>query len=571
MNEVAELARVREKLATIPGSGVMLEALFALAPVGFQLYDVSGRSLLVNQAFRDLFASEPPPEYNVRRDEIAAANGMLDLVQRAFAGEVVSTPPIWYDPRELTQVKVTEGRRVAIATTLFPLRNDAGAVTHVGIVIKDVTADMEKRAQEEAARRDAEFLSRCSEVLAGSLDVDTTLSSLARIAIPHLADFCVIDVVDDDGSYRRVASAHVDPSKEAIVGELQRLYPPTPESPTPAAVALRTGRPELVFEVDEAAMAARAVDDGHRALLRELSVRSHLVVPLVARERVIASIGLVFAESGRHYGASELRLATDLASRAALALDNARLYREAHDAIRVRDDFLSVAGHELRTPLTAARLSLELVSRAAQRAAGHDATDATDGGPLGRKVADLDRQIRRLGVLVDELLDVSRLRAGRIALYPEEVDLAALGREVVARVLDEGARAGTPISIRAPAPVVGRWDRARLDQVLSNLLSNAVKYGAGKPVQVDVGVDGDGDGAQAILVVRDNGIGIAPENATRIFRKFERAVPEQHFGGLGLGLWICRELVEAMSGHIEVESAPGRGATFTVRLARAAI
>ncbi len=199
MDEVGELARVREKLATIPGSGVILEALFALAPVGFQLYDAAGHSLLVNQAFRDLFGSEPPPDYSILEDDIAAANGMLGLVQRAFAGEVVSLPPIWYDPRQLKRVKVTEGRRVAILTTLFPLRDAAGAVPHVGIVFKDVTADMEKRAQEDRARRDAEFLARCSEVLAGSLEVETTLGSLARVAIPHLADFCVIDLIDQDG------------------------------------------------------------------------------------------------------------------------------------------------------------------------------------------------------------------------------------------------------------------------------------------------------------------------------------------------------------------------------------
>jgi len=148
MSQVSELQKVHEKLADIPGSAIILEALFALAPVGFQIYEASGRCLLVNQAFRDLFGSEPPPEYNVLRDEIAAANGMLGLVKRAFAGEVVSTPPLWYDPRELRQVAVTEGRRVAITTTFFPLRDSTGAVTHVGIVFKDVTPEMEKRARE---------------------------------------------------------------------------------------------------------------------------------------------------------------------------------------------------------------------------------------------------------------------------------------------------------------------------------------------------------------------------------------------------------------------------------------
>src|SRR5579863_4175312 len=194
MQEVEELNRVKERLASIPGSHLILEALFALAPVGIQIYDARGRSLLTNQAFRDLFGSEPPPEYNVLTDEIAAANGLLGLVQRAFAGEVITTPPVWYDARELTQVKV-EGRRFGMSATFFPLRDAAGEVKHVGIVFKDVTAEMEKQAREEHARVEAEFLARCSAVLSGSLDIEATLRSLARLVIPHLADWCVIDMV----------------------------------------------------------------------------------------------------------------------------------------------------------------------------------------------------------------------------------------------------------------------------------------------------------------------------------------------------------------------------------------
>src|SRR4051812_36634205 len=162
MEAVEELGRVRAKLAAIPGSEVILEALFALAPVGFQIFDARGRSLLVNQAFRDLFGSEPPPEYNALVDEVAAASGVLDLIKRAFAGEVISTPPFWYDPRELRQVKV-DGRRIAIVSTFFPLRNPTGEVAYVGIVHKDVTPEMEKRAQEERARAEAEWIARCGD------------------------------------------------------------------------------------------------------------------------------------------------------------------------------------------------------------------------------------------------------------------------------------------------------------------------------------------------------------------------------------------------------------------------
>jgi signal transduction histidine kinase len=562
MNEVAELQRVRQKLAAIPGSATILEALFALGPVGFQIYDARGRCLLVNQAFRDLFGSEPPPEYNVLHDDIAAANGVLGLVERAFAGEVVSTPPIWYDPRELRQIKVTAGRRIAITTTFFPLRDAAGAVSHVGIVFKDVTPEMEKRAREERARVEAEFLAKCSTVLAGSLDLQSTLQTLARLTIPHLADWCIIDLVADGGTIERMATAHGDSTREELLTELQRRYPPRPDGPQPTARVLRTGVPELLAEIDEHLLATLTVDEEHRELLRGLGLRSYLAVPLVARERTLGVIGLAFAESGRRHGAEELRLARDLASQAALAIDNARLYQQARVAVRVREEFLSVAGHELRTPLTAAQIHLDLAVRAVDRAPGAQADRVYDPK---KRLHDADRLLRRLAALVDQLLDVSRLGSGRLVLDVEEVDLSALAQEVIDRLKEEAARSETPLVLSAPSPVIGRWDRARLDQVLSNLLSNALKYGAGQPVDVEVRSGGD----DAIVVVRDRGIGIAPESRDRIFAKFERAAPEHHIGGLGLGLWICREIVEALAGDIDVTSSLGNGAVFTVRLPRA--
>jgi signal transduction histidine kinase len=562
MNDVAELQKVREKLAAIPGSAVILEALFALAPVGFQIYNANGRCLLVNQAFRDLFGSEPPPEYNILRDEIAAANGLLGLVERAFAGEVINAPPIWYDARELRQVTVTEGRRIAIETTFFPLRDEAGAVAHVGIVFKDVTAEMEKRAQEERARVEAEFLANCSAVLARSLDVTATLQTLARLTIPHVADWCVIDIVREDGTIERVATAHAMPEREELLAELQLRYPPRPDSGQPAARVLRSGQPELLEDVDDEVLAAHAVDADHAALLTSLALRSNLAVPLVAREKTLGVINLAFAESGRRYGSEELRVALDLAARAALAIDNARLYQQARDAVRVREEFLSVAGHELRTPLTAVQIHLELAVRAVQRAPVqpdrvHDPK---------KRLQDADRLLRRLSGLVEQLLDVSRFGSGRLVLQPEEVDLSALAQEVIDRLKEEAARSGTPLALSAAPAVTGRWDRARLDQVLSNLLSNALKYGLGRPIDVEV----RGEGGDAIAVVRDRGIGIAAESHARIFSKFERAASERQFGGLGLGLWICREIVEAMQGRIQVESSPGNGAVFTVRLPRAA-
>jgi signal transduction histidine kinase len=172
------------------------------------------------------------------------------------------------------------------------------------------------------------------------------------------------------------------------------------------------------------------------------------------------------------------------------------------------------------------------------------------------------RQVRKLASLVDGLLDVTRISAGRLQLDLEDVDLAELAREVVARAEPEASRLGSPIQVEAEAAVVGRWDRLRLDQVITNLVSNAIKYGAGKPIRVQVAVEGD----RACVTVRDEGIGIAAGDLKRIFDRFERAVSGRHYGGLGLGLYITRRIVEALGASIEVESAPAEGSAFTVRL-----
>ncbi|QDE93412.1 histidine kinase [Myxococcus xanthus] len=233
-----------------------------------------------------------------------------------------------------------------------------------------------------------------------------------------------------------------------------------------------------------------------------------------------------------------------------------RLTDEARDAVQVRDDFLSIAAHELRTPLTNLKLQLQLLYRQLR---GEGALDVEK---LAQRVLSCERQTSRLATLVDSLLDVSRLARGRMELNLEPVDLDELVREAVRRFETEARTAGVQVTVDSPAPVTGQWDRMRLEQVLTNLLSNALKYGHGAPVDVRV----RSDETQAMVEVEDHGIGLPPEDAQRIFGRFERAVSSRHYGGLGLGLFITRQLVEALGGHISVASTPGQGATFAVVL-----
>jgi signal transduction histidine kinase len=241
-------------------------------------------------------------------------------------------------------------------------------------------------------------------------------------------------------------------------------------------------------------------------------------------------------------------------------MENARLYHEAQGAVRLRDEFLSIASHELKTPLTPLSLKLQALSRELVRHPEH----------IPRQVVESYvevgvRQVKKLSELVGDLLDVSRITSGRLSLELEDVDLGSLVREVLARYESQAARAGSALHFEGvEAGLTGRWDRLRMEQVVTNLVDNAVKYGGGRPIHVRLEPNRSG----ARLTVRDEGIGIAPEYLPRIFGRFERAVSERHYGGLGLGLYITRTLVEALGGRVRVESELGRGSTFTVELPR---
>ncbi|HZZ83854.1 MAG TPA: CHASE domain-containing protein [Anaeromyxobacteraceae bacterium] len=242
---------------------------------------------------------------------------------------------------------------------------------------------------------------------------------------------------------------------------------------------------------------------------------------------------------------------------AALAEENARLLRRAEEAVRARDDFLSLASHELKTPLTALRLQAHALARNAAALAPEALPSRAEG---------IRRSTDRMARLVETLLDLSRINAGGLSIEPVEADLSRVVHEVAERFADEAHRAGCQLVVLAPDVLGGRWDPLRLDHVVTNLVANAIKYGPGKPVEVLLEEEGD----RARLVVRDRGIGIAPVDQRRIFGRFERAVAGTAFGGFGLGLWIARQTVEAHGGTISVESAAGQGATFTVVLPRSA-
>jgi PAS domain S-box-containing protein len=409
-----------------------------------------------------------------------------------------------------------------------------------------------KRGEERLA-----FMSEASRLLSESLDYEATLTRATQLSVPTLGDWCMMDLLEEGGAIKRVKVACVDPALEPLVRDTVR-FPPVlkPHSRHAPSRAMVEGRAVLVEDADDAYKVEVAFGPEHLAHMRAIGFKSIMSVPLVARGRTLGVITFLAIAPGRRFTRADLETAEDLARRAALAVDNGRLYREAQEAVRVREEFLQVASHELKTPLTPLSLKLQMLARM---------VDAFLPERRPRLMADIDmmlQQVKRLSSLMDELLDVSRISSGRFLLTMELVDLSALVRDTVARFEPEVLRMGGRLDVDIPETLDGVWDRQRLEQVMTNLLSNALKYGGGRPVRVRVWRDGD----RAGVMVRDEGIGIAPEALSRIFEKFERAVSERHYGGLGLGLYITRQIVEALGGTIRAESAPGQGSTFTVEL-----
>jgi PAS domain S-box-containing protein len=865
MTRAADLEAIRAGLANVSDPLSLLEGIFAYAPVGLQIYKADGQCLMVNRAFRELFGSEPPPEYNVLRDEEAARRGILDLIHRAFAGETVDVPPTWYDPRKIEHVQVTEGRRVAIAATFFPLFDRSGAVSHVAIVFKDMTAELLAREEAEAERnhlreesrinatlrrvgvslagelnlerlvqkltdeataltraqvgaffynvrneegesyqlytisgvprerfaqfplprntpvfdptyrgervvrfddvmtsslygrpapyygmppghlpvrsylavpvvsrsgvvlgglffghenpgvfteRDEEligsiaaqaavaidnallykatrtteerlrqsqeyyrlvtetipqmvwtagpdghldyyngrfreytglpagqveesgwhlvhpmdvkdsraqwdeavrtgtnyesefrfrrasdgsyrwhlgralpvrddegrvvkwfgtmtdieeqkrtqqglrFLAEAGSALGLSLDYHSTLADVARLAVREVADWCAVDLVEEDGSIRRLAVHHRDPVKMKVAQELWKKYPPRPDDPHGPAAVARTGRAELMSEIPDGAIDAAARDETHARAVRALGLRSYMCVPIEARDRVVGAISFATAESGRNYVAEDLAFAEEVARRARYAITNALLYRELQEAGRMKDEFLATVSHELRTPVTAI-LGWAHVLRAQQ----------SENSPLNRGLEIIERNARAQTRLVEDILDTSRIITGKLRLEFRIVDLVNVVRDAVEMLRPTAEAKGVHLDMPADLPsCVVSGDAGRLQQVVWNLVSNAIKF---TPRDGRVEVRLAYDGRYATLTVRDTGAGIGAEFLPHVFERFRQADSSstRPHGGLGLGLAIARHLIELHGGAIQAASeGEGRGATFTVTL-----
>lgn len=442
-------------------------------------------------------------------------------------------------------------RKVPRSATYDELDEVASAINQMR---ESLQVEIIERRRSEAANA---LLAEAGAVLMESLDMEKILPRIAALCVRSLADWCLIDLVEGD-EVRRVSGAHVDKAKRPLLDELQRHYPPGRDSKVLAATVLKLGRPLLTLDATEEEIHAACSDERHFQIMRELGIGNYLGVPLIARGQTLGAVTLGFASRERHPGPAEFKLAQELAHRAAIAIDNARLYHRAEQATRLREVFLSVAAHELRTPLLPLQLRLQgLLRKSAQ------AGSALEPHTLLSEVSAAEHQTKRIGQLVDQLLDVSTLSAGNpLELRRKPVDLCEVVEEVLDKMHRQIAFSGSPVVRTLHRPALGSWDPRRIEQVMTSLMHNALKFGEGQPIEVSVMPRE----RSVLLVVRDHGIGMSESDQARIFDRFTRGVSEHHFGGLGLGLYIARWIVEAHGGTINCQSQQGQGSTFTVEL-----
>ncbi|WP_437973387.1 AAA family ATPase [Sorangium sp. So ce295] len=528
-----ENAERRRAEQALKANQEMLQAVVDNSAAGIYLKDREGRFLLANRQVGTLLGV-PSEQLLGRTDAELFPAPVAEMIREHDRKVLEAGAPMEWEE----EVPLEDGPHTFLSVK-FPL-GEGPAPRALGGISTDIT---ERKRTEQAVR----FLAEASCKLM-TLGYGATFESVAQLPVPELSDQCVIEVLFEGRTPGWTVAAGVPGEQlEALQNALRVLA-----EASPAGSEGEEGRVTPLLQQ------VRSLDPRVRPLWEQLGVHEFLRVPLAARDRYFGVMTLLATAPERPYGPIELRLAEELGCRAALVLDNARLYTEAQEAIQRRDEFLVVASHELKTPLTTLQMQVQRGERLLRRRSFADVPPER----IEAMFQILGRQTSRLGRLVDELLDVTRLNAGRLTLARAPVDLAALAREVVERMRPQLAASHCRTQLELEEPVVGCWDPSRIEQVIINLLSNAMKYGAGRPILVGARRQAD----RALLIIRDEGIGIGAADQGRIFERFERAVSVRNFGGLGLGLYIARSIVASHGGSIRVESKPGAGAAFVVEL-----
>ena len=464
-----------------------------------------------------------------------------DMLARVRSGEKI-------EQHEAVRVR-KDGSLVDVSVSLSPIVERHGQVVGVATIARDITA----RKREQVGQG---FLLQVGAVLASSLDHESILSEVAGLVVNHMSDWCAIDLVAADGTLQPVVVAHRDPSKVAMAMQLHSHRPGSQEALYCMPRAVQTGQPQLYSEISAPVLKVGSSDRAQLQRLRKAGVASVMIIPMIARGRTVGAIAFVSAEMGRHYDEVDLKLAEELTHRVALAMDNIRLFQDAQTAIRVRDEFLSVASHELRTPITSLHGFAQLALRQLDRG------EKLDPERIRQGLQVIDYQSKKLSHLVSQLLDVTAIEGGSLTLDRQMVDVSSLLKRVVS--MARTSTNGHDLVLKAPASVQAVVDSPRLEQVMINLIDNAIRYSpSGGLIEIELATPDD---ESVRFSVRDHGIGIPPEHRAKVFDRLYRGHGIDNFGGMGLGLYIAREVASRHGGEISLEFPEDGGTLCSVTL-----
>ncbi len=540
-------ARIRRGQAA--ASRTQLEAIVEELPGGVVVAEApSGRIVLGNRRMEEILGhpileAEAVDGYHQYGAEHPDGRPYLPEehpLARAVAGEHIEGMEVRY--------RRPTGELRILSANAAPIRGTEGGIEAALVALFDLTG---RWRAEESVR----LLAEAGALLSGSLDEEQTFRGVVDLAVPRLSDLCIVYVREAD-TLHRTHLAHADTPVSRRFAEVWERYEAAPGPDHPAWAVARTGQTLHVPEASDAVLQRVATSPAHLESLRELPIRAAFVVPLGAGSEVLGAVAFVQTERGRSFDDLARYTAEEIGRRAGVAAHNASLYRRAQQAIRSREEVLSVVSHDLRGPLSIVGVTADLLVRRAEGEAPDRALAAS--GRALRHAA--DRMLR----LIEDLLDLSSIDTGRLRIRPRRERIADLLGEVATAYAELAATLGRHLTVEVTddlAPVVLSCDRARVMQILGNLVDNALKH---TPVGSTVRIRGAREGDAALISVTDDGPGIAPSEQARTFDRFWKK--EDHPAGVGLGLFIAKNLVEAHGGRIWVESAPGAGARFLFTL-----
>lgn len=398
------------------------------------------------------------------------------------------------------------------------------------------------------------YLAEASKILGSSLDYQTTLNTIAKLAVPQIADWCGVDILEGTNKIRQVAVAHVDPQKVKWAKKIRRSQGVDFASNQGLARVLKTGQAEIYPVISDEMLQSSAKSEKDLELMKSIGFRSAMIVPILFQKRPVGAITFVTTETNRHYNQADLLMAEELGTRASVAIENARLYRKSQDAISLRDDFISVASHELKTPITSVKVFTQVLKKHSEQIGDSKAV---------AHLNTMDKQLNKLTELVYDLLNISKIQAGKMEFKYEYFDFDSLVKEIVNVLQQIEERHTIVIEGQTNKKVYG--DQERIGQVFNNLITNAIKY---SPKSKEIVIKLSSDEKYVQVGVQDFGIGMAKEHLSKIFERFYRVydTTDKTFPGLGIGLYICAEIVKRHGGKLWVESDLGKGSNFLFRL-----